>query len=247
MHAVLLLVLLSGAALPVDPVEPVEPAAASAEAVSPAEPPWKARLSVGVRAASLDSPRPLGLSFFTDALLELRMFHHVALQAGTWPVVVPTSTQSGGCESPAPAALRVGVSEFGDGWELGAMAGITLNAMHDAQCRARQYLVLMPFFRLGRDHGFGVDAGAGFFYLTLKELWLGAHAPLGPMRAFLDAHLSLFGWAEANLGVEVPGALVGLPRPLALRLEAGLAAVGWLVTPQWRLGPQGGLGVSWTW
>jgi hypothetical protein len=60
-------------------------------------------------------------------------------------------------------------------------------------------------------------------------------------------HAISFGFAEANLGVEVQGPLVGLPRPLALRLEAGLAAVGWTVTPPWRLGPQAGLGMSWTW
>lgn len=206
-----------------------------------------ARLSVGVRAASLDSPQRLGLSFFSDALLELHMFDHVALQAGTWPFVVPALAQAGGCASPAPATLRVGVSEFGSGWELGAMAGVTLNSSRDSECTSRQYLVLMPFFRIGRDHDFGVDGGLGLFYLTLKEVWLGAHAPVGPMRAFLDAHLSLFGFAEANLGVEVPGALVHLPRALSLRVEAGLAAVGWTVTPPWRLGPQAGLGMSWTW
>jgi len=227
----------------------------SALAADPAPPPdpWQARLTLGVRAAKLDSPEPLGLSFFTDASLELRMFGHVALQVGSSPVVVPTppafpvSPDSGTCGSPAPATLRAGVSEFGDFWELGVMAGLTLNTSALLQCTTRQYLLLMPFFRLGRDQDWGVDGGAGFFYTTLKEVWLGAHAPLGPLRAFLDARLSMFGWAEANLGVEVPGALLHLPRALRLRVEAGLAAVGWTVLPEWRLGPQGGAGMSWTW
>src|SRR6185295_741059 len=97
---------------------------------APAPPPpesWKARLSVGIRAANLDSPQPLGLSFFNDAVLELRMFDHVALQVGSWPFVVPTPASiptemtEGHCGSPAPTTLRAGVSEFGDFWELGAM------------------------------------------------------------------------------------------------------------------------------
>jgi hypothetical protein len=235
MHAVLLVGLIAGAL--------------AAEEPAPAPDPWQARLTLGLRAAKLDSPRPLGLSFFTDAALELRMFGHVALQVGSWPVVVPTpvAPTSGSCGSPAPATLRAGVSEFGDFWELGVLAGLTLNTSALAQCATRQYLLLMPFFRLGRDQRWGVDGGAGFFYTTLKEVWLGAHAPLGPMRAFLDARLSMFGWAEANLGVEVPGALLHWPRALRLRVEAGLAAVGWTVLPQWRLGPQGGVGMSWTW
>src|SRR5687768_715760 len=85
MHAALLLGLLAGAALPADPDSAPAPAAAVGE------PPWKARLSVGVRAASLDSPQQLGLSFFSDALLELRLFDQVALQVGTWPFVVPVA------------------------------------------------------------------------------------------------------------------------------------------------------------
>ncbi|HVE83773.1 MAG TPA: hypothetical protein VND93_13025 [Myxococcales bacterium] len=235
MNAWLVLGLLSGALASPPPDVPV------------AEP-WKARLTVGARAASLDSPTPLGVSFVSDALLELRMFHHVSLQVGTWPFVVPAlSAPPGSCQSPAPASLHVGVSEFGDGWELGAMAGVTLNVNNSTQCLARRYVVITPFLRIGRDHDFGVDAGAGFFYITLKELWLGVHAPVGRLRAFLDGRVSLFGWAAAELGVEVPGALVGLPRALAIRLEAGLAAVGWTVSPSWRLGPQGGLGMSWTW
>jgi len=223
----------------------------SALAADPPPPPepWQARLTLGARAAKLDSPQPLGLSFFTDASLELRMFGHVALQVGSWPVVVPTpvAVTPGSCGSPAPATLRAGVSEFGDFWELGALAGVTLNTSAFVQCTTRSYLLLMPFFRLGRDQDWGVDGGLGFFYTTLKEAWLGAHAPVGPMRAYLDARLSMFGWAEANLGVEVPGALLHWPSALRLRLEAGLAAVGWTALPQWRLGPQGGAGMSWTW
>lgn len=234
MHAWLLVGLLTGAVESPPPVEP-----------------WKARLTVGVRAASLDSPVPQGLSLFSDASLELRMFGHVSLQVGSSPFVVPTPasvpSRIEGCASPAPATLRVGVSEFGDFWELGAMAGLTLNTSALLRCAQARYLLVMPFFRLGRDMDWGVDGGAGFFYTTLKEVWLGAHAPLGPMRAFLDARLSMFGWAEANLGLEVPGAALHWPRALRLRLEAGLAAVGWTVLPQWRLGPQGGAGMSWTW
>src|SRR5262245_5656016 len=108
MHAVVLVGLLFSAALPAEP--------------SPADDdPWRARLSVGVRAASLDTPKRLGLSFFSDALLELRLFNHVALQAGTWPLVLASTADQrfGRCGYPAPAALRVGVSEFGDWWELG--------------------------------------------------------------------------------------------------------------------------------
>jgi hypothetical protein len=238
MHAWLLVGLLAGA-LAADPSPPPEP--------------WKARLTIGLRAAQLDSPQPLGLSLFSDALLELRVFDHVALQVGSWPFVVPTPASvpatsiDGYCGSPAPATLRAGVSEVGDFWELGAMAGLTFNTSSAFLCSEHQYLLLMPFFRIGRDRDWGVDGGAGFFYTTLKEAWLGGHAPLGPLRAYLEARLSFFGWGEATVGVEVPGALVRLPRALTLRLEAGVAAVGWAVTPPWQLGPQGGLGMSWTW
>lgn len=249
MHAWLLAGLLSGAlaSTPTPTPTPATPAPPPAPAAAP-EAPWKARLTAGFRAVDLDSPQPMGLSFLGDAQLELRMFGHVAVQVGTWPLVVPVVAANplAACQPPAPAAFRVGVSEFGDGWELGAMASATFNVNDVTHCQARRYLVITPFFRFGRDQDFGVDGGVGFYYLTPKEVWLGAHAPLGPMRAFLDARVSLFGWAAADLGVEVPGALVGLPRALSIRVEAGVGAVGG-ITPSWRLGPQGGLGMSWTW